>query len=441
VALLSPDGTSAGRPPVAGPLRVAWLGPTPTTHSGVTFAATLALLALCERGVRIDCFVPAPRHELPERLRERPEITFVHLESWWQWGRWYSRSPLPAMLSGLLARAMAQWRLAAWIARRHEHDPYDVVYQFAQIELLGLSVVRRRLPPIVLHPGTHAAGELRWHRREAPLARRAREPRGKRALIQAILAIRALVQRRDMRRVRLTVALSRAFARHLVRDYRLEPGALAVVAYPIELERFQPVELKPPTDAPVTVLYISSIAVRKGAEMVVELSRRLVDLEERVRIEVVGAQRQWSDYRPLLRELDPRSAHWWGELGPAELAELYRRADMVVQPSHYEPFALTVAEALASGIPVVASDEVGATEGVDRRCCRVFPAGDADAFEAAVRGLVAEMRTPEGDRIRAVARAEAERLFARRTVGAQLLAALERAAGRRHGALQVSERR
>jgi glycosyltransferase involved in cell wall biosynthesis len=434
VAVLSVAATAARDRPRTGPLHVAWLGPTPTTHSGVTCAATHSLLALCERGVRIDCFVAATRDEIPAVLRERPEITFVHVESWWRWGRWYSRGPLPSMLSGLLARAMAQWKLAARIVRRHAQDPYDIVYQFSQIELLGLSTLRGRLPPIVLHPGTHAAGELRWHRREAPLARRAGESQAKRALIRTILMLRALLQRRDMRRARLTVALSSAFARHLARDYRLPADALAVVAYPVDLKRYEAADGRPPAGEPVTALYVSSIAVRKGAEMVIELSRRLADLDGLMRIEVVGAQRQWSDYRPLLRELDPRLAHWQGELEPAALAALYRRAELVLQPSHYEPFALTVAEALASGIPVVASDEVGATEGVDRCCCRVFPAGDIDAFEAAVRELVADVRGPEGEHIRRTARTEAERLFDRRTVGDGLVGALERAAGRSHQA-------
>jgi glycosyltransferase involved in cell wall biosynthesis len=411
---------------------VAWLGPTPTTHSGVTYAATQSLLALCEQGVRIDCFLAAGPDEIPPLLRERPEISFVHAESWWRWGRWYSRSPLPAMISGLLARAMAQAQIAARIVRRHADKPYDVVYQYAQIELLGLGALRRRLPPIVLHPGTHAAGELRWHRREAELARRAGESAAKRALVRCILVARALLQRRDMRRARLTIALSRAFARHLARDYRLSADAFAVVAYPIDLERHKPARAPSEPPNPVTLLYVSSIAVRKGAEMVVALSRRLADLDGRVRLEVVGAQRQWSDYRSLLSELDPRVARWRGELDPAALAALYREADVVLQPSHYEPFALTVAEALASGIPVVASDEVGATEGVDARCCRVFAAGDADAFEAAVRGLVADLAGPDAAGIRWQSRAEAERLFARSTVGPALVHALERAAGRPH---------
>jgi glycosyltransferase involved in cell wall biosynthesis len=413
-----------------GPLRVAWLGVTPTTHGGVPYAATQSLLALAEQGVRIDCFVTAGSEELPSVLRERPEITFVQRKSWWQWDRWYSRTALSAMYSGLLARSMTQYQLAATIARRHARSPYDVVYQFGPVELQGLGMLRRFLPPIMLHPGTHAAGELRWYRREASLARRAGEPLTKRTVVRALLTVRTLVQRRDMRRARLTVAVSAIFARDLADDYRVRPEALFVVYYPIDLRRFTSGTPSRAADAPIRLIFVAAMTVRKGVEMVVELSHRLDDEAGRVQIDMVGAARQWSDYRPLLRDINPRVAHWWQEMEPDELAELRRRTDVALQPSHYEPGAIAFIEALASGTPIVASDAVGPAEAVDRSCCRVFPAGDLDAFEAAVRDLIADLRRPDGERIRRTARAEAERLFGRGPVGEGLVAALERAAGR-----------
>lgn len=412
---------------------MAWLGVTPTENGGVPGAATHVLLALCERGARVDCFL-AGSDEVPDVLRRRPEVKFLESDSWWAWGRWYSRTALLSMLSGLVARSMMQLRLVVLIARRHAQDPYDVVYQFGQIELLGLGVLRRWLPPIVLHPGTHAAGELRWHRREADLARQAGESRSKRALIQALLAVRTVVQGRDMRRVRLTIALSSTFARHLARDYRLPPEALAVVYYPIDFDRFRPPMAPAAEDSHVTMVFVAAMTVRKGVEMMVELSHRLGDDAGRVWIELVGGARQWSDYRPLLEDLDNRTAHWHGELEPGDLAEVYRRADIALQPSHYEPGGLAFLEALASGIPAVVSDEVGSAEAVHPRCCRRFPAGDADAFETAVRGLVDDVRGPERDEIRRLAHSEAVRIADREPVGEGVLQALERAAGRAHEA-------
>jgi len=113
---------------------------------------------------------------------------------------------------------------------------------------------------------------------------------------------------------------------------------------------------------------------------------------------------------------------------PDELARLYRSADVVMQPSLYEPFGLTIGEALASGVPVIASDEVGAVEGVEPEVCAVFPAGDLDALEREFRRMVVRAERGEGSTLRPLARAEAERLFAPPTIAAKLISELERAA-------------
>jgi len=415
------------------PLRIAFIGVTPTDHGGVPYAATQTLLALAERGVQIECFVALPAAGLPIALCDRREIALRVRRSWWQWSRWYSRTPLTAMLSGLVARSTTQCQLAVAIVRRHRCLPFDAVYQFGPIELQAVGLLRRHLPPIVLHPGVHAAGELRWHRREAGLARQAGEPLIKRGLVRALLAARTAVQGRDMRRASLTIAVSEVFARDLVTDYRIDADALAVVPYPVDLERFSPGRGEPSAQTPVTVVFVAAMSVRKGVEMIVELSHRLADLADEVRLELVGAARQWSDYRPLLDDLNSAVAHWHQELEPEELARLHRRTEVAVQPSHYEPGAIAFLEVLASGIPVVASEAVGPSAGLDETCCRRFPAGDMDAFEASVRKLVADIRGPQRSHIRHAARSEAERYFSRQAVGAGLVTALERVAGRPHG--------
>ena len=53
---------------------------------------------------------------------------------------------------------------------------------------------------------------------------------------------------------------------------------------------------------------------------------------------------------------------------------------MFVFPSYFEGFGLVVGEAMACGLPVVASDASAASDIVDGSCGRVFPAGDLDAL-------------------------------------------------------------
>ncbi len=108
---------------------------------------------------------------------------------------------------------------------------------------------------------------------------------------------------------------------------------------------------------------------------------------------------------------------------PGELA----RSDMLLQASKYEAFALTVAEALAAGVPVVATTEVGAIEQVDRAVAAATAPGDVEGMAAAIIAMLERLRAdPAGTRARA--RAEAERLFSPKVVCEQISSALVRLA-------------
>lgn len=408
-------------------MRIAWLGPTPNEEGGAPYVGTLLLAELARAGAEIDCFLDVGPDQIPPALIGIDGLRFVLRPTSWQWGRWYNRSPLMAFVSGKLFRLRAQFELARALAERHARSPYDVVYQFSQSELGGLRGVRSSLPPIVVHPSTHAAGELRWYRREAPLSRRI-EPRGRRLLVGAVLTARAAIQRHDLAQVDRILGISRRFAEHLVTDYGIPRERIGIVVNPIDLERFRPSPRGAEHNGgPIKLLFVSRIAVRKGVDLVVDLSHRLDDLHGKVEIVVIGGPSSWSDYRKLLHDLNPRTARYPGSVSPDELARLYREALAVLQPSQYEPFALTVGEALAGGTPVIASDEVGAVDGIDPRVCRVFPRGDRDAFERAVREAIAEIDSARRDQLATLARTEAERLFAPAAVAATLLAELERA--------------
>ena len=97
---------------------------------------------------------------------------------------------------------------------------------------------------------------------------------------------------------------------------------------------------------------------------------------------------------------------------------------MLLQASWYEPFGLTVAEALAAGVPVVATSEVGAIEGVDASVGPVSAPGDVEGMFAAVRKTLERLEASPSQ-MRRTAHAEAERLFARELVCARISAELQ----------------
>jgi glycosyltransferase involved in cell wall biosynthesis len=388
-------------------MRIAYIGATPLGYGGLPYVATQILRGIAGRHCEVDCYV-TPDEELPAVLRTSG-IRFVERAP----GRlaWRTSNPLVQFLTWQGARLLAQRRLVECLLEAHRAHPYDVLYQCSQIELPGISRQRAEVPPVVMHPGVHAAGLLRRHRAEAAIARRC-EPLWLRAGARAMLVARSAVQSRSIRAANVVVAPSRWFAERLSEDYGIPHGQLRVVPNPIDLERFRPAETAHARRRrAMRALFVSRLAVGKGVESVVELSNRLADLRGELEILVVGSDSMWSDYRPLLRGLHPGVARYLGAVSTPELTNLYRDSDLLLQPSHYDTFALTVGEGLASGLPVVASDAVGATEGVDRRCCAVFRAGDEDAFETSVRTMLDACRSC-GTELSELARAEAERLFA-----------------------------
>lgn len=408
-------------------MRVAWFGPEPSFDGGVPYVATQILSSLPAAGADVDAYIAGAASDL-RALASVDGVRLIREPMRWHWGRWYSRNPLLAVSSGQVARLYAQRQLVRRLLDVNEREPYDIVYQFSQFESPWSKSTAQRLPPVVVHPEVHAAGELRWHRREGGLQRHC-EPLHTRIAVRGVLTTRTLLQRHGVKSVDAFVAPSATFAREIERDYRIEARRVHVVPNPVDLARFHAPSRAQSTPSTLQLLYVSRIALRKGVELVVALSHRLNDLAGSVRLRVVGDKALFSDYRSLLGGLNPGVATYDGRRSSLELAALYRTSDMLLQPSHYEPFALTVGEALASGLPVVASDQVGATEGVDRRACRVFVSGDLDAFEAAVRGLIDDLRAGGRIGLSGVARAEAERLFAPGPIAQQLVDVFRRVAG------------
>jgi glycosyltransferase involved in cell wall biosynthesis/predicted O-methyltransferase YrrM len=381
------------------------------------------LTALAAAGVEVDCFLTTHRESVPRGLRANPLLEFVCTPSPWRYDRWYSRTDATKFATGLAARAIAQLGVGRAIRDAHTARQYDLLYQFSHSELTALRPHLHALPPVILHPEVHAYGELRWHRRERSLALRG-ETRRRYAMAYAALAVRSELQQRDMRLATGILAPSLRFAQLLAEDYGLDPLRIQVVPNPIDLDRFRPSE-QPRLDGPIRLLFVSRLSVRKGVEMVVGLSHRLADLAGRVTIQVIGDHALWSDYRKLLDDLHGPVARYLGPLPGRDLPRAYQMADGLLQPSHYEPFALTVGEALASGLPVITSDEVGASEAVTEECCERFPAGNLDAFEASVRRLVGRLETGGRAKIAAAARSDAAALFGADVVSARLATALD----------------
>ncbi len=411
-------------------LRVAFVGPVPNAFSGgAPGVAGLLFRELVRRGATIDCYLPISSESDGVTAVERePGVTVHKIQSSFQFGRWYSSQPLTKMMSAQVATARGRVRAGRLLRSDHAKRPFDVLYQFSTVELFGLPR-RAALPPIVTHPSVHAAGELRWLRRERGLARHCQgflRP----MLVRAWVSTRAVRQKRDIGRAASVLAISPRFGELLVEDCGISSSIVTVVPNVIDVDLFD-LQAGPRFPGPLRVLVLGRVTVRKGLDDVVAASRLLSDLEGRLMITVVGDHSLWSDYRPLMSGLDERVATYVGHRPRTEVAAMLRQADLLVQASHYEPFGLTVAEALASGVFVVATSEVGAGNGLLGEVIRVIPPCDPEHLAAALRELVDMFEgesTSQRESRRAACRTAAIDHFSPAVGGALLDSALRRVA-------------
>jgi glycosyltransferase involved in cell wall biosynthesis len=401
-------------------LRIAWLGPVPGKDSGVPGVATELLHGLAELGHSIDCFFPESKRELPSRIAQSPNLNFVWSSSGWEWDRWYSRNKIGAFATSLLSRGRAFLRLRREVANRHRQDPYDVIYQFSNIETLGVPARLSGRVPLVIHPETHVGGELRWLLRDWRLNLRC-QPAYVFAVVAAVMCLRALVQRIMIQQASLLVCISAVFRDHVVRDYRFPLERTTVVPNPVRIERFE--DGRQTSSHEPTVLVLGRVALRKGVETAIAVARKLSAEEAGISFRIIGGPSLWSDYTHLLEDLPPNTTYV-GQLGASEIPGEMFGSDILLQASKYEPFALTVAEGLAAGLPVVATSEVGAIEGIDRRVITEVELGDVSGMAAAVVRLLADTRSQPLE-MRSLARCEAARAFDAGMVCVKISSALE----------------
>ena len=402
--------------------RIAYIGPSPDPAAGgAPGVAGLIVSELLDRGHQIDVFVAASREDdNPRGLGERDGLRYVIERSSFQFEKWYSSTRLSKMVASQLFTARARRRLRRHIESQHLATPYDFVYQFSTFESVG--VPRRVDLPVIIHPSVHAAGEARWIRAESSRTMSAR-PWWTTLLVYSWMSVRSLRQASDANRATGILALSHAMASHIAADYGVPARQIRVVPNCLHPDLFD----EPMRSHEDVVAIVGRLVVRKGLDDVARTIREWPS-EKPVTFEFIGAESLWSDYRRVIDGIADERVRRIGHLGRRDTIDRIARAKVLVQASRYEPFGLTVAEALAVGVPVVVTHEVGAAEGVDERVCRYLdiPAADRRAVQrwtGTATAAIADLWDMP-DELREVARREARRLFHPEVVVDQMEAAL-----------------
>lgn len=165
------------------------------------------------------------------------------------------------------------------------------------------------------------------------------------------------------------------FSRNSFLKYGIKPERLFVCPYGVDLSEFKPDKKR---DEVFRVIHVGQISVRKGIGHLLRAMEPLVK-KNRCQLWLVGEidpsiQKLLDQYKGIFeyKGVSPRKDLW----------QLYSQASVLVLASVEEGLALVQAQAMACGIPVIATTNTGAE----------------DLFSDGVEGFIIPIRSPESIR-------------------------------------------
>jgi glycosyltransferase involved in cell wall biosynthesis len=142
------------------------------------------------------------------------------------------------------------------------------------------------------------------------------------------------------------------------------------------------------------VLYVGRLEDYKGVQVLLSAFARAVAEEKDLRLAIAGDGSLRSRVEALAADADCRVTYL-GRLSGDDVPRAYLAADLLVLPSLSESWGLAINEAMACGLPVIASDQVGCADDLVRQgeTGLVVGAGRAAELTAAMRQLAEDEPT------------------------------------------------
>jgi glycosyltransferase involved in cell wall biosynthesis len=183
--------------------------------------------------------------------------------------------------------------------------------------------------------------------------------------------------------------MKKSYAEH----YKLKCDKIKLLPNRINLERFKP---KPKIENSEfkNILFVHWLSKRKGADTIVPIAKALLSNFKDFKFTIVG---DGPYKKQLLKEIKDNNLESYieiiGGIPNQKIVDYYAEADILILPSMEEGFPMTLLEAMAMGVPYVATD-VGAVREISPETAQRFLTrpGEVEKFAQKIEILITDTK-------------------------------------------------
>ncbi len=176
------------------------------------------------------------------------------------------------------------------------------------------------------------------------------------------------------------ITVSNLMKKEIIKKYKIPPEKISVIH---NYAGVSGIRLHREPGASRTILYIGRLAFQKGIEHLMLAFQKILKDFPSARLIIAGDGNLKDGLKSLALSLGTeKSVSFEGFVDEERLKELYCNATLFVSPSVFEPFGITVLDAVKFGVPVIATKNTG--------CLELFSDGNIAVAEPENSGDIAE---------------------------------------------------
>jgi glycosyltransferase involved in cell wall biosynthesis len=371
------------------PLRIALLAYRGKPHVGGQGVYVRHLSkALVDLGHHVEVLGGQPYPVLDERvpLVQLPSLDIyndhfpMRMPGIWELKHWPDFVEVTSFSAGTFPEPLA-FSLRAWDHLRNRIGDFDLVHDNQSLGYGLLAIERAGLPVIatIHHPITV---DRRLELEHAATLY-------KRITLRRWYAFTRM-QTRVAKRLRRVITVSENSMADIHRDHGVPLERMHRVPVGVDTELFRPLDHVAPVPGRLITTASADVAM-KGLRYLLEALAKLRTERDDVHLVVIGRPKEGGASAETIERLGLANAvEFVSGVTEDRIIELYSEAELAVVPSLYEGFSLPAIEAMACGVPLVATTGGALPEvvGKDDETALLVPPGDSEALAARVLGAL-----------------------------------------------------